>query len=97
MYADGTCLEDQGGRCKPSEAVRRLVGACRIPDRTTAGDVLRRFTSGAEVEQLSAVIDEIREHAWYKLPRRVRRQRSKHELALVDLDGHIKPTFPEVF
>jgi hypothetical protein len=94
LYADGTCLEDQGA-LQASEAVRRLVGACRIPDPSTAGDFLRRFKSAADVEQLSAVIDEVQEEAWSKLPRRVRRRRAKHELALVDLDGHIKPLYGE--
>jgi DDE family transposase len=94
LYADGTCLEDQGA-LQASEAVRRLVGACRIPDPTTAGDFLRRFRTAAEVEQLSTAIDEIQEQAWSRLPRRVRRRRAKHELALVDLDGHIKPLYGE--
>lgn len=94
LYADGTCLEDQGA-LQGSEAVRRLVGACRIPDPTTAGDFLRRFKTAAEVEQLSAVIDEVQEEVWSQLPRRVRRQRTKHELALVDLDGHIKALYGE--
>ena len=85
---------DQGA-LQASEAVRRLVGACRIPDPTTAGDFLRRFTSAVEVEQLSAASDEVQEQAWSQLPRQVRRQRSRHELALVDLDGHIKPLYGE--
>ncbi len=92
LYADGTCLEDQAA-LQGSEAVRRLVGACRIPDPTTAGDFLRRFTGSQEVEQLSAVIDGIEEAVWSKLARKVRRRRKKHELALVDLDGHIKPLY----
>ena len=94
LYTDGTCLEDQGA-LQGSEAVRRLVGACRIPDPTTAGDFLRRFKTADDVEQLAAVIDAVQEEAWSKLPRRVRRQRTKHELALVDLDGHIKPLYGE--
>jgi hypothetical protein len=94
LYVDGTCLEDQGA-LQGSEAVRRMVGACRIPDPTTAGDFLRRFKTAAEVEQLSAVIDEVQQEAWSQLPRRVRRQRLRHELALVDLDGHIKPLYGE--
>ena len=52
LYADGTCLEDQAA-LQGSEAVRRLVGACRIPDPTTAGDFLRRFRTAQDVEQLS--------------------------------------------
>jgi Transposase DDE domain group 1 len=92
LYADGTCLEDQS-TLQGSEAVRRLVGACRIPDPTTAGDFLRRFTTAQDIEQLSAVIDEVQEAVWSKLAGKVRRRRKKHELALVDLDGHIKPLY----
>ena len=92
LYADGTCLEDQAV-LQGSEAVRRLVGACRIPDPTTAGDFLRRFKTVQDIEQLSGVIDEVQEAVWSKLSRKVRRQRKKHEFALVDLDGHIKPLY----
>ena len=92
LYADGTCLEDQGA-LQGSEAVRRLVGACRIPDPTTAGDFLRRFRTAQDVEGLSGVIDEVQEAVWSKLPGKMRRRRKKHEYALVDLDGHIKPLY----
>ena len=92
LYVDGTCLEDQSA-LQGSEAVRRLVGACRIPDPTTAGDFLRRFKTAQDVEQLSGVIDEVQEAVWSKLARRVRRRRKKGEFALVDLDGHIKPLY----
>jgi hypothetical protein len=91
LYADGRCLEDQAV-LQGSEAIRRLVGACRIPDPTTAGDFLRRF-SGYDVERLAGVIDEVQEAVWSKLPGKVRRRRKKHELALVDLDGHIKALY----
>lgn len=89
LYTDGTCLEDQAV-LQGSEAVRRLVGACRIPDPTTAGDFLRRFRTVHDVERLSGVTDEIQEVVWSKLPGKIRRRRKKHEFALVDLDGHIK-------
>ena len=92
LYADGTCLEDQGA-LQGSEAVRRLVGACRIPDPTTAGEFLRRFRTAQDVEQLSGVIDRVQEAVWSKLPGKTRRHRKKHEHALVDLDGHIKPLY----
>ena len=92
LYADGTCLEDQSA-LQGSEAVRRLVGACRIPDPTTAGDFLRRFKTAPDVEQLAAVIDEVQEAVWSKLSRKARRRRKKHEFALVDLDGHVKPLY----
>ena len=92
LYADGTCLEDQAV-LQGSEAVRRLVGACRIPDPTTAGDFLRRFKSTQDVEQLSGVIDELEEAVWSKLAGKLRRHRKKREFALVDLDGHVKPLY----
>ena len=92
LYADGTCLEDQAV-LQGSEAVRRLVGACRIPDPTTAGDFLRRFKTTQDVAQLSGVIGEIEEAVWLKLPGRIRRRRKQYEFALVDLDGHIKPLY----
>jgi hypothetical protein len=94
LYADGACLEDQAA-LQGSAAVCRLVGACRIPDPTTAGDFLRRFRTAEAVEQLSGVIDEVQEAAWSSLPRRARRHRRKREFALVDLDGHIKPLYGE--
>ncbi len=92
LYADGTCLEDQAA-LQGSEAIRRLVGACRIPDPSTAGDFLRRFKSAQAVRQLSVVGDEVQEAVWSKLRAPVRRHRKKHEMALVDLDGHIKPLY----
>jgi hypothetical protein len=56
----GRCLEDQA-MLQASEAVRRLVGACRILDATTAGDFLPRFKTAPQVAQLSEVIDDIEE------------------------------------
>jgi hypothetical protein len=91
LYADGTCLEDQAA-LQGSEAVRRLMGACRIPDPTTAGDFLRRF-GAADVAALGRVIDDVQAHVWQRLPRRARRRRRKDGVALVDLDGHIKPLY----
>jgi len=92
LYADGTCLEDQAA-LQGSEAVRRMVGACRIPDPTTAGDFLRRFRTSQNIGQLSGVTDEVQEAVWSKLARGVGRRRKKQEYALVDLDGHIKPLY----
>jgi hypothetical protein len=42
LYVGGTCLEDMT-ELQHSEAVLRLVGACRLPDPTTGGDFLRRL------------------------------------------------------
>jgi len=90
LYVDGECLEDQAA-LQGSEAVLRLLGACRIPDPTTAGDFLRRFSS-ADVKDLETVVDEIGEAVWAKLSRNTRRRR-KRDLALVDLDGHVKDLY----
>lgn len=91
LYADGTCLEDQGA-LQGSEALCRLMGACRIPDPTTAGDFLRRF--GAEdVEILRSVTDGIQDEVWKRASRRKGRRRRKREIAFVDLDGHIKALY----
>jgi len=76
LYADGTCLEDQAV-LQGSEAVRRLVGACRIPDPTTAGDFLRRFRTVPDIERLSGVTDEVQEAVWSKLTRKIRRRQKK--------------------
>jgi hypothetical protein len=94
LYADGSCLEDQAA-LQGSEAVCRLVGACRIPDPTTAGDFLRRFKTIEDVETLSGVVDEVQEAVWSKRSRGARRRRRKQEIALVDLDGHVKPLYGE--
>ena len=42
LYAGGTCIEDQAA-LQHDEGVLRMLGACRLPDPTTAGDFLRRF------------------------------------------------------
>ncbi|HUT88866.1 MAG TPA: hypothetical protein VMY37_05190 [Thermoguttaceae bacterium] len=42
QYVGGGCIEDISN-LQHSEAVKHLLGACRIPDPTTAGDFLRRF------------------------------------------------------
>ena len=38
-------------------------------------------------------MDAVQEAVWSKLPATVRRRRKNHEVALVDLDGHIKPLY----
>jgi DDE family transposase len=91
LYADGTCLEDQA-TLQGSEAIRRMLGACRIPDPTTAGDFLRRFDK-TDVATLADTMDDVQQDVWTSLSRRERRLRRKRELALVDLDGHIKEIY----
>lgn len=89
LYTDGTCLEDQGV-LQGSEAIRRLVGACRIPDPTTAGDFLRRFGAEEDVGDLRSVTDGIQDDVWGHASRRERRLQRKQETGFVDMDGHIK-------
>ena len=43
LYVGGTCIEVVTN-LQHSEAVLRILGACRIPDPTTAGDFLRAST-----------------------------------------------------
>jgi len=89
LYVGGTCLEDQA-ELQQSEAVCRMLGACRLPDPTTAGDFLRRFDQQGpqSVAALTGVVDRLEEKVWDRLARRRARGR-KMALATVDLDGHI--------
>jgi hypothetical protein len=87
MFVGGECIEDIAS-LQNSEAFRTLVGACRVPDPTTAGDFLRRFTT-YHLGVVDGVLDELRAKVWKRLPRSRRRQ------ATVDLDSSIKPVYGE--
>jgi hypothetical protein len=87
IFAGGTCIEDIAS-LQESEAFKNLVGACRVPDPTTAGDFLRRFSS-YDLGVLDHVLDETRSRIWRALPRSRRRR------ITVDLDSTIKPVFGE--
>lgn len=87
IFAGGTCIEDIAS-LQNSEAFRNLVGACRVPDPTTAGDFLRRFDT-ADLTAMDGVLDEMRSKVWKMLPRKSRRR------ATVDLDSTIKPVYGE--
>ena len=88
LFVGGTCLEDQAN-LQQSEAARRMLGAVRVPDPTTAGDFLRRFdtweTQGS-LDALRRAHDEIQRD----VGRAVKKRRGKMPLATVDLDGHFK-------
>ena len=91
LYVGGTCLEDMM-LLQHDEAVKRMLGACRLPDPTTAGDFLRRFDTARNPEALAGLRqanDELSERVWRKLSRRERRRRQR-EWAAVDIDSHIK-------
>jgi len=87
QYVGGTCLEDISN-LQHSAAIKGLVGACRIPDPSTAGDFLRRFRP-AHLRAVQRVIDQAREKVWSKLPR------SRRRVATIDLDSTIKPVYGE--
>lgn len=94
LYAGGSCIEDM--MClQHDEAVRRMMGACRLPDPTTAGDFLRRFDSGEHPDALAglrAASDDIAGRVWRKLARNKRRRR-KRDWCVVDIDSHVKPLY----
>ena len=82
QYVGGRCIEDIAN-LQHSDAVKHLLGACRIPDPTTAGDFLRRFDTN-DLQQFQAVIDRAREKVWRRMPR------SRKKKGTVDLDSTIK-------
>jgi hypothetical protein len=91
LYVGGTCIEDVAN-LQHSEAARRIIGACRIPDPTTAGDFLRRFHEKEhQLPGLRCALDEVQGEVW----RRLRRGRGKRDEAwsIVDVDGHVKPLY----
>lgn len=95
LYVGGTCLEDLSA-LQHSKAVQRLVGACRLPDPTTAGDFLRRFSELLNPGSLAALrgaIDTVQDAVWQQMAKRRGRKRRKQPWALVDLDGHIKELY----
>ncbi|MBN1341106.1 MAG: transposase [Phycisphaerae bacterium] len=85
LYVGGQCIEDIAN-LQHSQAVKHLVGACRIPDPTTAGDFLRRFEE-PDLHAFQGVIDRAREKVWRKLPRR------RKQTATVDMDSTIKEVY----
>ncbi len=86
LFVGGTCIEDIAN-LQGSEPVRRMLGAVRIPDPTTAGDFLRRF-GRRDLGKLDDAIDHVQEQAW-----RVRYGRRRQPLAVVDIDSHLKKVY----
>jgi len=94
LYGGGECLEDQAA-LQHDAGVGRLLGACRLPDPTTAGDFLRRFDARrnpAALSGLRAAIDAVQDAVWAKGSGKRRRH---GERAVVDLDGHTKELYGE--
>lgn len=92
LFVGGSCLEDMA-ELQHSEAVRRLVGAVRLPDPTTAGDFLRRFCDGPALSGLRHAHDEAQRRVWRTLAQKGGRRKRKRELGVVDLDGHVKTLY----
>lgn len=85
LYVGGECLDDlQNLQC--STAIRRMLGAARLPDPTTAGDFLRRFSED-DLRAGQAAVDACRERVWAALPQRERRT------ATVDMDSTFKAVY----
>lgn len=87
LYIGGRCIEDIG-HIQHSDAIKSLLGACRIPDPTTAGDFLRRFDD-QQLDALQNAIDQIRQKVWRQLSHRNR------QTATIDMDSTIKEVYGE--
>ncbi|MCY3019697.1 MAG: IS1380 family transposase [Planctomycetota bacterium] len=83
MYGN-TRLEDLE-LLRQNESYLDMLGAQRIPDPTTAGDFLRRFTE-ADIVALLDAVNGIRRRVWMRLPREERKR------AVIDGDGTDAPT-----
>jgi hypothetical protein len=81
---EGSCLQDIELR-RNDEVFLDALGARRIPDPTTAGDFCRRFT-GADINTLQAIINEVRQRIWQQQPD------SFFDLATIDMDGTLVET-----
>jgi hypothetical protein len=86
LYAGGECLEDQAS-LQHDAGVLRMLGACRLPDPTTAGDFLRRFAARQHPEALAglrAAIDSVQDTVWGK---QAGKRKHKRDLARVQKEG----------
>jgi len=84
ILAGGTCLQDIE-LLRNDNAWLNALGAQIIPDPTTAGDFLRRF-SQEDVINLMDVKNTIRKGIWEKQPK------SFKEEAIINIDGTISET-----
>jgi len=90
VLAGGTRLEDLE-RLRQDEAFLDQIGAQRIPDPTTAGDFLRRFTE-EYIVRLMEVIHDVRETVWQK---KAARDPKFFDEAIVEIDGTLTETLGE--
>jgi hypothetical protein len=87
ILAGGTCLQDIE-LLRNDNAWLNALGAQMIPDPTTAGDFLRRF-SQEDIIDLMDVKNTIRKGIWEKQPK------SFKEEAIINIDGTISETSGE--
>jgi hypothetical protein len=88
IMTGGSRLEDIE-RLRNDEAYLNTLGCDRVPDPTTAGDFLRRFTP-YRVGRLMAAINEARVRVWKR-----GLTAADKKIALIDADGTIAPTTGE--
>ncbi len=84
ILAGGTCLQDIELQ-RNNDAWLNALGAKMIPDPTTAGDFLRRF-SQENIITLMDVKNTIRKKIWEKQPQNFK------ESAIINIDGTISET-----
>lgn len=84
FLAGGSCLQDIE-LLRNDEAWLNALGAQIIPDPTTAGDFLRRF-SEAQISEFMEVKNTVRSNIWQKQPKSFRRE------AIINADGTICAT-----
>ena len=84
VLAGGTTLADLE-LLRNDETYLDAIGAQRIPDPTTAGDFLRRFSHN-DISTLMRIINDKRLLVWKQQPQ------SFFEHAIVDADGTLAPT-----
>jgi hypothetical protein len=80
-----TCIEDLE-ECRCDENFTDALGADRIPDPTTAGDFLRRYTPETLLEQME-VTNDVRKEFW-----RAGLSREERRMGRIDADGTIVST-----
>ena len=64
LFAGGAAIEDIAD-LQLSEPIRRILGGARIPDPTTAGDVLHRLDR-RPIGDLDRAIDQVQKRVWKK-------------------------------
>ena len=84
VASGGTCLEDIE-RLRQDESYTDSLDAERLPDPTTAGDFLRRFTAEAWLKW-QEIFNDARPKVWRQPPAAFRQE------AIIDADGIIAGT-----